>query len=159
MTKKPSAPRNIHKISWPMKLAFALAFLPFFALIGALVFKWSLPTFPFLNLSGSNQPEHIIFMANNANNLPGSVYFVVICFAVGIALFSYLAIDRGSIKSAWRDCLDNLKKDFSEMLNGQPKAKTPVVTKQPTVEKKEVVYKSLIIAKRPVPKDTPETIL
>lgn len=159
MTQKNPVPKNIHKISWPMKLAFALAFLPFFVLIAALTLKWPLPTLPFLNLSGPEAPEHIIFMANNANNLPGSVYFAVICFAVGIGLFSYLAIDRGSIKSAWQDCLDNLKKDFSEMLNDKPKTKTPITTKQPEARKKEAIYKGLIIAKRRIPKDTPETIL
>lgn len=158
MIQKNPKPKNIHKISWPMKIAFVLAFLPFCLLIAALIFKWWLPTFPFLNLTGSNPPEHIIFMANNASNLPGAVYFSVICFIIGIGLFSYLAIDRGSIKSAWRDCLDNLKKDFSELLNTTPKDKpqTPAPTQK--TEEKKVVHISRLVAKRRIPK-TPETIL
>ena len=117
MTKQPTiGPKNNHKISWPMKLAFALAFLPFIWLILALALKLPLPTAPFINLSGNEIPEYVIFMTNTANNLTGSVYFVLACFTVGIGLFSYLALDKGSIKNAWQDVAKTLKEDFASLL-------------------------------------------
>lgn len=142
-----------------MKLALALAFAPVCLLILAIATKLPLPSLPFINPGGNQAPEYVFFVANTPTNLPGAVLFSAICLCIGIALFVYLAIERGSIKSAWHDCLDNLKKDFSEVLNGQPKTKTTIATKQPEVEKKEVVYKSLLVGKRRVPNDTPETIL
>lgn len=131
-----------------MKLAFTLASLPFCWLIVAMALKLPLPSLPFINLAGNEAPEYIFFVANTTNNLPGSVYFVLACFAIGMGLFSYPALDRDSIKNAWQDIAKALKEDFASLLVVDDKkiASQEEKSNQKPAPKKEPIRKVIIIA-------------
>ena len=147
MTKK-SVPHNPHHISWVMKLTLALAFLPLIPLVVALIWHLPLPTVPFYNFTGNEPPEYYaIFMANTNQNLPGSIIFSAVCFLAGIGMFCYLALERGSLATAWRDCVENLKTDFNAVLGNKPTNDD---------ERKKVVYKSLLVGTPKITK-TPES--
>lgn len=133
---KNNTPQNI---SWPMKLALALAFLPVIWLLIALALKASniepaLPTIPFLSIYGSDVPNNLFFTTEYTDkNLFGSVIFCSIAFFVGFWLFCHLAVARKSFSQAFKDVIHALKNDINALLQDDlSKHNKSSITSHPT---------------------------
>jgi hypothetical protein len=150
-----------HKISWPMKLTLALAFLPSVWLIIAIVFHLWLPALPWSHLVGGDEPNHLLFVDNTPKNLSESVIFSSICLGLGLSLFSYLSLEKGSLRVAWQDIIINLRQDLQTIFSPQAPEKsdqTTDATAPAEAETKEPLYNNKSVA-RARNKDVPETSL
>ncbi len=151
MTKN-STSHKISKISWAMKIAFALAFAPVCLLILALAFKLPLPAAPCINLFSDNPPEYIFFFTYSAKNIPSSTAFTLICFSFGIGLLSWLALERGSIKQTFKDLVNNLKEDISGFFNNNDESYIKNVKKNAIANPKKTVHKIKLVGKQRITK-------
>lgn len=137
MTKLVSVTkRETNNISWLMKLALGLAFLPVIWLLTALSLKafnilTALPTFPVITIVGTEQPTHYLFTTNfSENSLLNSIVFCLIAFFIGFCLFCQLAVGRHSFYQAFADVYFSLRHDLRLLLQINPVPKEKLSKKQ-----------------------------
>lgn len=95
-------------LSWKMRLAIAVFWLPLMSFFVAILFQWPLPTFPGLNVSGDRAPEYIIFMAYQPENIKGSLVFSLIASALGFFCMVMVGL---------RECGYTLQHDVANFLD------------------------------------------